>query len=116
LAVFKANSRNVKLVEEYLRVLGEEHMAAGLPNLTPDPPALPGGQHPSETTTPHPAQPAAKQMVKDHSDAQITSTAQQSQTAPAASGTTTSAATGTSAPTAPQPSMAEKKKWWQAKK
>lgn len=64
LAIYKANSRNAKLLEEYLRVLGEEHIAAGLPNLTPEPPALPG-------QVPHPAQPAARQLVKDHSQQQL---------------------------------------------
>lgn len=100
-------------------MLGEEHMAAGLPNLTPDPPALPGGQQPNETSTPHPAQPAAKQMVKDHSGAHLTNNAPQSHqstVAAAATGTTTSAATGTPASNAAQAPMAEKKKWWQMNK
>lgn len=35
LAMWKANSRNAKLVEEFLRVKGEENMANGMPNLTP---------------------------------------------------------------------------------
>lgn len=82
LAVYKANSRNAKLLEEYLRVLGEEHIAAGMSDLTPEPPALPGVQM-QETGTgaaghagnpddgpphkAHPAQSAAKQLVKDNS-------------------------------------------------
>ncbi|KAL9937900.1 hypothetical protein V8E36_003445 [Tilletia maclaganii] len=34
LAIWKANSRNVGLLEEYLRVIGEAQIAQGLPNLT----------------------------------------------------------------------------------
>lgn len=73
LAIYKANSRNAKLLEEYLRVLGEEHIAAGLPNLTPEPTPLPGqpiggGRGRGDS---HPAQPAAKQFVKDHSQQQL---------------------------------------------
>jgi Domain of unknown function (DUF4112) len=73
LAIYKANSRNAKLLEEYLRILGEEHIAAGLPNLTPEPTPLPGqrvGKGRGQEDT-HPAQPAAKQLVKDHSQQQL---------------------------------------------
>ncbi|PWN52828.1 hypothetical protein IE53DRAFT_384721 [Violaceomyces palustris] len=35
LAAWRANSRNANLVEDFLRVKGEENMALGLPNLTP---------------------------------------------------------------------------------
>lgn len=75
-------------------MLGEEHIAEGLPNLTPAPPALPGGQlvdpaaasssssspapvaAPGTDTTgpphkPHPAQPAAQRLVRDHSDGRL---------------------------------------------
>jgi len=88
LAIYKANSRNAKLLEEYLRILGEEHIAAGLPNLTPEPTPLPGqrvGKGRGQEDT-HPAQPAAKQLVKDHSQQQLNAQggsvgASQSQTA-----------------------------------
>ena len=81
LAIYKANSRNAKLLEEYLRVLGEEHIAAGLPNLTPEPTPLPGqpvgnGRGRGDS---HPAQPAAKQLVKDHSQQQLTAQGNASQ-------------------------------------
>lgn len=89
LAVWKANSRNAKLLEEYLRVLGEEHIADGLPNLTPAPPALPNQTQgavvaPNSDTSgpppkPHPAQPAAKKLVKDYSDQHLQAEAVASQ-------------------------------------
>lgn len=112
LAIFKANSRNCKLLEEYLRVLGEEHMAAGMSNLTPEPPALPGGQQTSEEFASHPAQPATKKMVKDHSSSLMNSTAAN----PASqSATTEAAATTTTTPPATQSQAQEKKKWWKMK-
>lgn len=108
LAVFKANSRNCKLVEEYLRLLGEEHISAGLPNLTPEPPPLPGGRQEEqvETSNSHPAQPAAKKLVKDHSESAIASgTANQSQNVEGS---------GTSANQSSQATqMQTKKKFWQ---
>ena len=115
LAVFKANSRNCKLLEEYLRVLGEEHIAAGLPNLTPEPPALPGVQHPSEVTTPHPAQSAAKKLVKDHSDQQLLAgnASASPATAPATATTGNQAAADRVAETQ---TADAKKKWWQVGK
>lgn len=57
LAMWKANSRNAKLVEEFLRVKGEENMANGMPNLTP---------YTDERgrTIDHPAQPAAREVAR----------------------------------------------------
>jgi hypothetical protein len=72
LAIYKANSRNAKLLEEYLRVVGEQHIAEGLSGLTPEPPALPGQQshHTDDDLGPpaknHPAQNAAKGLVQQH--------------------------------------------------
>jgi hypothetical protein len=104
LAIFKANSRNCKLLEEYLRVLGEEHIAAGLSDLTPEPPALPGGANANaNATNPHPAQMAARQHVKDHSSQQLTTP---STSTPANGATSTAATTGT---------QETKKKWYQGK-
>ena len=62
LAVWKANSRNAKLLEEYFRVLGEDQMNQGLPNLTPAP------------ATAHPAQQTARELVQSHSQSQGLST------------------------------------------
>lgn len=95
-------------------MLGEEHMAAGMPNLTPDPPALPGAQHPNEAVTHHPAQPAAKQMVKNHSDGQLNGT-QQSQSIPA-TGSAAAGASSTTGPTDSKPPMAESRKWYQGRR
>ncbi|KDN41979.1 hypothetical protein K437DRAFT_212853, partial [Tilletiaria anomala UBC 951] len=53
LAVWKANSRNAKLLEEYYRVLGEEQMNKGLPDLTPN------------LDVTHPAQSRARELVYD---------------------------------------------------
>lgn len=114
LAVFKANSRNCKLVEEYLRVLGEEHIAAGLPNLTPEPPALPGGRQTGEEFTSHPAQPATKKMVKDHSASQINSTAANPASQIATGGQTATIGEAAKTP-ATQSQVQEKKKWWKTK-
>lgn len=57
LAVWKANSRNAKLLEEYLRVKGEENMAQGLTGLTP---------HTDERgrKIDHPAQGAAREVAR----------------------------------------------------
>ena len=98
LAIYKANSRNAKLLEEYLRVLGEEHIAAGLPNLTPEPTPLPGqpvgpGRGRGDN---HPAQPAAKQLVKDHSQQQLTAQGNASQSQSTAIDTTTTQGAGQS--------------------
>ncbi|PWN88114.1 hypothetical protein FA10DRAFT_268337 [Acaromyces ingoldii] len=95
LAVWKANSRNVNLLEEYFRVLGEEHIAAGMQGLTPAPPPLPGQEPQAHTESSreapisaaresseddedapqlkaHPAQPAVQKLVKDHSATNVT--------------------------------------------
>lgn len=57
LAIWKANSRNAKLLEEFMRVKGEENMANGLPNLTP---------HVDERgkRVDHPAQGAARAVAR----------------------------------------------------
>ncbi|UZJ56870.1 hypothetical protein CBS101457_006190 [Exobasidium rhododendri] len=116
LAVFKANSRNAKLLEEYLRVLGEEHIAAGLPNLTPEPPALPGGAT-SQTPYQHPAQSAAKKNVRDHSDQQLGSSTN-AQTPATTTTTTTGNGNGNAAVATDriaQTQTTDKKKWYQGK-
>ena len=66
MAAWRANSRNAKLLEELLRLRGEENIANGLPDLTP--------RSPHDT---HPAQSAAQNHV------------QQSTGAPAAGGNST---------------------------
>lgn len=53
LAAWRANSRNAKLLEELLRVRGEENIANGLPDLTP--------RSPNDT---HPGQSAAQSHVQ----------------------------------------------------
>lgn len=53
MAAWRANSRNAKLLEELLRVQGEENIANGLPDLTP--------RSPHDT---HPAQSAAQNHVQ----------------------------------------------------
>ncbi len=55
MAVWKANSRNAKLFEEFLRVVGEEQIKQGVPNLTVAEGAA------------HPAQAAARELVNDGS-------------------------------------------------
>ncbi|CAO1628153.1 unnamed protein product [Sympodiomycopsis kandeliae] len=60
LAMWKANSRNAKLVEEFLRVKGEENMANGLQSLTP---------YTDERgrRVDHPAQNAAREVMRSES-------------------------------------------------
>ncbi|EPQ30928.1 uncharacterized protein PFL1_01826 [Pseudozyma flocculosa PF-1] len=58
LAAWRANSRNANLIEEFLRVKGEENMAAGLQDLTPRPPS---------TDVAAPAQDAVRQQVQQAS-------------------------------------------------
>ncbi|KAE8210706.1 hypothetical protein CF327_g5453 [Tilletia walkeri] len=50
LAVWKANSRNAKLLEEYLRVVGEAQISQNLPNLTKGDPTkgAAGAAHPGQ--------------------------------------------------------------------
>ena len=88
LAIWRANSRNVslamrchaspqlthlrpqaKLLEEFLRVKGEEHILAGLPGLTTEQPLPPGARSKDGGTAPeqHPAQASAKEFVKSNS-------------------------------------------------
>lgn len=57
LAAWKANSRNARLLEEFLRVKGEENMANNISNLTP---------HVDERgrKIDHPAQPAARDVAR----------------------------------------------------
>lgn len=83
-------------------------MAAGLPGLTPEPPPLPGGQleTAAAASTSHPAQPAAKKLVKDHSGTAMT-TGNTSQ--PQAAGTTNAQST----PATEEPAKKEKKRFWQ---
>lgn len=61
LAAWKANSRNAKLLEEYLRVKGEENIVNGLPSLTP---------YVDERgkRIEHPAQLAAREIARSGSD------------------------------------------------
>ncbi|KAK0519655.1 hypothetical protein OC834_005082 [Tilletia horrida] len=92
LAVWRANSRNAKLLEEYLRVVGEAQIAQGLPNLTKGdnhhvpPSAKKGtGSAPSDANAVHPGQSAARvdaQEVLRASSGQLdTSTATQASAA-----------------------------------
>ncbi|PWN96961.1 hypothetical protein FA09DRAFT_331013 [Tilletiopsis washingtonensis] len=69
LAIWRANSRNAKLLEEFLRVKGEEHILAGLPGLTTEQPLPPGARSKDGGTAPeqHPAQASAKEFVKSNS-------------------------------------------------
>lgn len=55
LAIWKANSRNAKLLEEFFRVLGEDQVSKGLPDLTVAPAQA------------HPAQSAAKALLNENS-------------------------------------------------
>ncbi|CAD6907339.1 unnamed protein product [Tilletia controversa] len=57
LAIWKANSRNAKLLEEYLRVVGEAQISQGLPNVTEgNPAAAPSGS----SSVVHPGQADAR--------------------------------------------------------
>ncbi|SPO32269.1 uncharacterized protein UTRI_02826 [Ustilago trichophora] len=56
MAAWRTNSRNAKLLEELLRLRGEENMANGLPDLTP--------RSPHDT---HPAQSAAQNHMQQQS-------------------------------------------------
>ncbi len=56
LAAWRANSRNAKLLEELLRVRGEENMSKGLPDLTP---RDPNDSHPGQSAAASHAQQAA---------------------------------------------------------
>ncbi|CEH14016.1 Protein of unknown function DUF4112 [Ceraceosorus bombacis] len=69
LAVWRANSRNCKLLEEFLRVRGEEHIAQGLTGLTVLQPLPEGARSKDGGNVPkdHPAQKPAKELVKSHS-------------------------------------------------
>ncbi|PWZ01544.1 hypothetical protein BCV70DRAFT_198975 [Testicularia cyperi] len=81
LAVWKANSRNAKLLEELLRVRGEENLANGLQGLTPYPEGYP-----------HPAQDAA------HSQAKKNVSGIQGQTSTAGSASNAASASRTTPP------------------
>lgn len=58
LAVWKANSRNAKLLELHLRKIGQENISNGLSGLTPDTSA-PAHPNPNTATTPNHASNAA---------------------------------------------------------
>jgi hypothetical protein len=99
LAIWRANWRNAKLLEEFLRVKGEENMANGLTGLTPHTDAR-------GRKVEHPAQGAARQAVLE-GQAQ-TQGRQQQQPMPASAGPsagagsqqrTTAATTGATAGT-----------------
>ncbi|KAK0547174.1 hypothetical protein OC846_004128 [Tilletia horrida] len=88
LAVWKANSRNAKLLEEYLRVVGEAQIAQGLPNLTKGASyeSKTGAANPPASHVPHPAQSDAKadaQEVIRLSSGQIDTTTAGSKATPA---------------------------------
>lgn len=102
LAIWRANSRNAKLLEEFLRVKGEENMANGLPNLTP---------HTDERGRPiaHPAQNAAREVAREGSAGASTGAGT------AVHGQNETVQTNAAAPSttaAQQPQTQTKRKWW----
>lgn len=96
LAMWKANSRNAKLLEEFLRVKGEENMANGLQNLTP---------YTDERgrRIDHPAQPAARDVARGAAGQGTATQGQNEAHTVAVEGSADAAAT------TQQP---KKRKWW----
>lgn len=86
LAIWRANWRNAKLLEEFLRVKGEENMANGLTGLTPHTDAR-------GRKVEHPAQGAARQAVLEGQGQGQAQAQQQQQPLQASAGPSTGAGT-----------------------